>query len=165
MKQHKPDRISCFFTSQTALLKSAGVHNPYKGHDSIIWPWWSRGLTFLNSTRCNNWKDCSCQATTPMALHREQTKTETHSSCENSQFARSTDFEFPTHLETKEALSGNIRRHHPHKYPRSHYGSMKSPRKELTYSSRASIFTTVSQKTPPDFDLRHEALIEQHVFV
>lgn len=50
MKQHKPDSISCFFTSPTALLKPACVHNPYKGHDSIISLWWSRGLTFLNST-------------------------------------------------------------------------------------------------------------------
>ena len=115
--------------------------------------------------RSNNRKDCSCQATTPRALHREQTKTQTHSFCENSLFARSTDFEFPTHLETKEALSGNIWRHQSHKYPRSHCGSMKSPRKELTYSSRASIFTTVSWKTPPDFDLTPEGLTEQHVFI
>lgn len=67
--------------------------------------------------RSNNWKDCSCQATTPRALPREQTKAQTHSSCENSLFARSTDFEFPTYLETKEALSSNIRRHQPQKYP------------------------------------------------
>ena len=107
-------RCALVLCSPAALLKLVGTHSPHRGGSLIIWLWWLGSFCSWVPRDCNNWRDSSWQATTPRALHKQQTETHLQSFCEKSlstylgASAYGADFRYATHVEGTEGLSGNV---------------------------------------------------------